>query len=259
MTVLSSALVFGLAPEWIPILYTVQSGFYLPTRIWTYKRKAWHYFLWDMCYYVNLLDLVWMWFFPSNTIFFTACYLLSLGPLASAIVTWRNSLVFHSLDKVTSLFIHFCSSSSSVSSPHLLPLNPVRTRLVCLSTLYLFYVTFFFPIPLLRSSLRAHRHPSLLPRRGDSLPRHQPHGRPRLVAFHPSRRRLLRRLARALLACSSPFPSHSYRRVVYRELVRLTYSSPVRLQFVIVGRREKIEKGMRTTSFQQCVASFRSR
>jgi hypothetical protein len=28
------------------------------------------------------------------------------GPLASAIITWRNSLVFHSLDKVTSLFIH---------------------------------------------------------------------------------------------------------------------------------------------------------
>jgi hypothetical protein len=145
MTVLSSALVFGLAPEWIPILYTVQSGFYLPTRIWTYKRKAWHYFLWDMCYYVNLLDLVWMWFFPSNTIFFTACYLLSLGPLASAIVTWRNSLVFHSLDKVTSLFIHFCSSSPSVSSPHLLPLNPVRTRLVCLSTLYLFTLHSSFP------------------------------------------------------------------------------------------------------------------
>lgn len=44
-----------------------------------------------MCYYVNILDLLWMWFFPGNTVFFTACYLLTLGPLASAIVTWRNS------------------------------------------------------------------------------------------------------------------------------------------------------------------------
>jgi hypothetical protein len=31
---------------------------------------------------------------------------LSLGSLASAIITWRNSLVFHDYDKVTSLFIH---------------------------------------------------------------------------------------------------------------------------------------------------------
>lgn len=37
-------------------------------------------------------------------------FLFSSGPLASAIITWRNSLVFHSLDKVTSLFIHICSS-----------------------------------------------------------------------------------------------------------------------------------------------------
>lgn len=28
------------------------------------------------------------------------------GPIASAIITWRNSMVFHSLDKVISLFIH---------------------------------------------------------------------------------------------------------------------------------------------------------
>jgi hypothetical protein len=51
-----------------------------------------------------------MWAFPANTVFFTSCYLLTMGPLASAIVTWRNSLVFHSLDKVTSLFIHICVS-----------------------------------------------------------------------------------------------------------------------------------------------------
>ncbi len=28
------------------------------------------------------------------------------GPLAWAVLAWRNSLVFHSLDKITSLFIH---------------------------------------------------------------------------------------------------------------------------------------------------------
>lgn len=75
----------------------------------------------SMCYFVNVLDLLWIWVFPGSTILFIGCYLLTLGtspsesvrvaadnsgPLASAIITWRNSLVFHSLDKVTSLFIH---------------------------------------------------------------------------------------------------------------------------------------------------------
>ena len=29
-----------------------------------------------------------------------------MGPLCCAIIVWRNSLVFHSLDKVTSFFLH---------------------------------------------------------------------------------------------------------------------------------------------------------
>ena len=35
-----------------------------------------------------------------------AVFVLSMGPLVWAIVIWRNSLVFHSFDKVTSVFIH---------------------------------------------------------------------------------------------------------------------------------------------------------
>lgn len=41
-------------------------------------------------------------FFSHSFLFF----LLSNGPLAIGIVMWRNSLVFHDLDKVTSVFIH---------------------------------------------------------------------------------------------------------------------------------------------------------
>jgi hypothetical protein len=42
-----SSILYGAAPEWLPFAYTAQSAFYLPTRIWTYKRKAWHYFLFE--------------------------------------------------------------------------------------------------------------------------------------------------------------------------------------------------------------------
>lgn len=34
-------------------------------------------------------------------------FCLSHGPVAWAIYAWRNSLVFHSIDKITSIWIHF--------------------------------------------------------------------------------------------------------------------------------------------------------
>ena len=75
----------------------------------------------DLCYFVNLsvflqttffLDNV-SWFkvrhiFPSNwwSCPLQANYILCMGPLMCAIIVWKNSLVFHSLDKLTSFFLH---------------------------------------------------------------------------------------------------------------------------------------------------------
>jgi len=49
---------------------------------------------------------VFLWILPHSPSLFVACYCLSHGSVASAIITWRNSLVFHDSDKVISLFIH---------------------------------------------------------------------------------------------------------------------------------------------------------
>ncbi|KZW03895.1 hypothetical protein EXIGLDRAFT_758211 [Exidia glandulosa HHB12029] len=106
MTVLASALMFGLAPEWLHVFYTVLACTLLPVRFYTYKKKAWHYFLFDLCYYSNILCLVYIWMFPSSPTLWVASYCLAHGSLASAVITWRNSLVFHDWDKVTSVFIH---------------------------------------------------------------------------------------------------------------------------------------------------------
>ncbi|GMK55113.1 hypothetical protein CspeluHIS016_0201690 [Cutaneotrichosporon spelunceum] len=105
-TLAGTCLLWGLRPTWFPSVYTVQAVIYLTWRVYTYKKKHFHYFLFDLCYFVNILDMIWLWFFPSSTVLFICCYCLTMGPLASAIITWRNSLVFHSIDKVTSLFIH---------------------------------------------------------------------------------------------------------------------------------------------------------
>ncbi|KAG1756090.1 hypothetical protein EDB19DRAFT_1902266 [Suillus lakei] len=121
MSLLVSALLFGLAPQWIHIAYTVQGLYLLPLRAYHYKKRSWHYFLFDLCYYVTILNFIYMWFFPSNTALFMACYSLSHGSLASAVITWRNSLVFHDTDKVTSLFVHIYAPFTFTVIRHFYP------------------------------------------------------------------------------------------------------------------------------------------
>ncbi|KAH7052432.1 hypothetical protein BKA57DRAFT_455600 [Linnemannia elongata] len=93
-------------PEWIPFVHTFQSSILIVVRYFLYKRKSWHFFLLDMCYFVNVVVIMYLYVFPQSQALLGAVWLLSHGPLAFAIVTWRNSLVLHSLDKVTSVYIH---------------------------------------------------------------------------------------------------------------------------------------------------------
>lgn len=127
-SLLLTALLFGMAPQyvtsrsclpspfiltrvshlsrWLHIVYTVQGLYLLSLRAYNYKKRAWHYFLFDLCYYVTILNFIFIWFAPSSATLWIACYCMSHGSLASAVITWRNSLVFHDSDKVTSLFVH---------------------------------------------------------------------------------------------------------------------------------------------------------
>eukprot|EP00096_Caligus_rogercresseyi_P003063 TRINITY_DN15601_c0_g1_i1.p1 TRINITY_DN15601_c0_g1~~TRINITY_DN15601_c0_g1_i1.p1 ORF type:complete len:314 (+),score=68.63 TRINITY_DN15601_c0_g1_i1:152-1093(+) len=75
-------------------------------RCIAYKQEKCQYFLLDFCYYVNLSTMIQSLFFPYHEVWFKVNYFLSLGPILTAIVVWQNSLVFHSLDKVTSFFLH---------------------------------------------------------------------------------------------------------------------------------------------------------
>ncbi|KAI0299409.1 hypothetical protein B0F90DRAFT_1810670 [Multifurca ochricompacta] len=106
MSLVFSALLFGLAPQYVHMSYTIQLLYLLPYRYYSYKKLQWHYFLFDLCYFVNILNFIFLWILPQSPSLFVACYCLSHGAVASAVITWRNSLVFHDADKVTSLFIH---------------------------------------------------------------------------------------------------------------------------------------------------------
>lgn len=106
-TCILTALLVGMAPESMHLWYTIQLFVYLPLRYYTYQRKGYEYFIADFCYWGNILLLVYIWIFPESRRLFILSYSISYGTLAWSVVAWRNSLLFHSIDKITSLFIHF--------------------------------------------------------------------------------------------------------------------------------------------------------
>lgn len=99
--------IVGYAPQHFHIFYSVLMVFLLPVRVVTYRYKQYHYFLADLCYFVNILVLLFIWVFPKSKALFTSCYALTFGTLSWAVITWRNSLVLHSIEKTTSSVIHF--------------------------------------------------------------------------------------------------------------------------------------------------------
>lgn len=92
---------------WImPWFYLLKAPILILIRIYQYFQCKCQYFLIDFCYFANLLLMIYIIFFPENKKLFTVIYSICHGPLAWAVCLFHNSLVFHSLDKMTSVFIH---------------------------------------------------------------------------------------------------------------------------------------------------------
>jgi len=101
LNIFISGYIIGAWPEYFYYWYTLQLCYFLPVRWFTYHKIGYHYFLADLCYFVNLLLILSIWMFPNSKRLFISTFCLAFGNNAIAIAMWRNSLVFHSLDKVT--------------------------------------------------------------------------------------------------------------------------------------------------------------
>lgn len=98
--------IIGMYPEYFHIFYTVELFTLMPIRFFTYRYKQYQYFLADLCYFVNFLCIIFIWVWPTSEALFVSCYALTFGTLSWAVITWRNSLVLHSVEKTTSSVIH---------------------------------------------------------------------------------------------------------------------------------------------------------
>lgn len=128
MNIFVSGFLIGGYPQYFHIWYTTQLLALMPNRIYTYHRRGYHYFLADLCYFTNVLLVLSLWAFPKSKRLFTAAFCLAFGNNAVAIALWRNSLVFHSIEKVTSLFIHIMPCATLHCVIHLYDPEQQKTR-----------------------------------------------------------------------------------------------------------------------------------
>ncbi|XP_075474974.1 glycerophosphocholine acyltransferase 1-like isoform X2 [Primulina tabacum] len=98
--------VLGARPQDVRYLYCLFYIIFVPLRWIYYRYKKWHYYLLDFCYYANTIFLVMILGYPRNEKLFMVCFSFAEGPLAWALIVWRCSLVFNSMDKIVSVFIH---------------------------------------------------------------------------------------------------------------------------------------------------------
>ncbi|CAL5184738.1 unnamed protein product [Lathyrus oleraceus] len=98
--------ILGARPQDVPLVYCLFYVVFVPLRWIYYRFMKWHYYLLDFCYYANTIFLVYLLFYPKNEKLFLVCFSFAEGPLAWALIVWRCSLVFSSVDKIVSVLIH---------------------------------------------------------------------------------------------------------------------------------------------------------
>lgn len=120
--------IIGKYPIYFSYFHTALFVVLMPIRFYTYFKLSFQYYLADLCYYVNLLLMLFIWVFPESPTLFVSVFSLSLGTLSWAVITWRNSLVLHSIEKTTSSFIHVMPPVTMFVMVHELPEEYIKLR-----------------------------------------------------------------------------------------------------------------------------------
>ena len=93
-------------PEHFGTYYVILVSAMMALRYYMYARSRYLYFMIDFCYFANAACFVSVLAMPDSPRLWRLNFAVSNGTLLGALLAWRNSLVFHSLDKVTSIAIH---------------------------------------------------------------------------------------------------------------------------------------------------------
>jgi len=93
-------------PDLFPPFFTLVMACLVTKRYPEFAAEKCQLFMLDFCYFMNLSTIIQINFYPDNLLWFKANYVLCMGSLLNAMVVWQNSLIFHSMEKLTSLLLH---------------------------------------------------------------------------------------------------------------------------------------------------------
>jgi len=95
------------AGQWLlPWYYSITCPALIIWRVYSYWQHQWQYFCLDFCYFGNTIIAIILWLFPGCPEMFAVQFSLAHGMLYLGAFSFYNSLVFHSVDKMTSTYIH---------------------------------------------------------------------------------------------------------------------------------------------------------
>lgn len=97
----------GASPHTHYLYYSFKMVLLIGFRAIWYRWHNWHFFMADLCYFCNVMLVLYIWLWYDNKALFSALYGLA-GTMGVSTVVFRNSFVPHSLDRVTSVQIHLC-------------------------------------------------------------------------------------------------------------------------------------------------------
>ncbi|XP_067936337.1 uncharacterized protein [Watersipora subatra] len=106
ITTLIMAYASTLFPWFIPYYHTVAFPFLYLIRVIMYTKSHWQLYCLDFCYVANVVLLVFCWALPRYEALFGVVFGVIVGPVAIAVLVFRNSIVFHDYDRMTSAYIH---------------------------------------------------------------------------------------------------------------------------------------------------------
>eukprot|EP00752_Nemacystus_decipiens_P006459 g5817.t1 len=115
LTMMVSEYMLLMMPERFWLWYSVMVPVLLLMRYPDYRQRKWLFFYLDFCYYVQVWCMIVIFVMPYNCRLHKCIFIFSMGSLLWAVPLWRNSLVFHDVDKMTSCFVHLFPSWLSLT------------------------------------------------------------------------------------------------------------------------------------------------
>ena len=80
----------------------------LSWRIYSYRQKGWHYYMFDYCYLISVLMILCTLVFKDYNFYLLTTYFVSCGPLAMSFIFFKYRIVWHDIDTYSSFFMHLC-------------------------------------------------------------------------------------------------------------------------------------------------------